>query len=222
MATARQRLQKSTLEAAQNQAAPTMRDVSSLFSAPPADRNATLTDALAAIAGSAQAGGSEDTGGNPVNTSRNIRLSGSSSSSSRRGGGGGGGGGAVEQTNGKAVAGKYKVQGGPHQGTHTLGNWQSDNAYDISGKKGQKILAVGDGKVVKVNRAHEGDEGRFGGIAVTIQTKGGGKFYGHLSKAHVKPGQKIRRGQVIGRMGVANGLAHLHFGVEKGNPRRFV
>src|SRR4051794_28244529 len=43
-----------------------------------------------------------------------------------------------------------KLIGFPHQGTHTLGNWQSDNAVDISVPVGTPMLSLSDGTVVKV------------------------------------------------------------------------
>lgn len=113
-----------------------------------------------------------------------------------------------------------KIIGTPYKGTHTLGNWQSDNAIDVALRPGTPIRAVTDGVVVKAH-GNPRDTGRFGGIAVTIKGKHGGIFYTHLSSSRVRAGQRVRRGQVIGGSGVANGVAHLHFGVERGDPRRY-
>lgn len=113
-----------------------------------------------------------------------------------------------------------KVIGLPHQGTHTLGNWQSDNAVDIAVPVGTPLKALQDGVVVKVKHGSQ-DGGRFAGDQVTIKGANGNEyFYAHGSKTNVKPGQRIKRGQVIGRSGSANGVAHLHFGQMKGDPRQ--
>jgi murein DD-endopeptidase MepM/ murein hydrolase activator NlpD len=83
------------------------------------------------------------------------------------------------------------------------------------------MVADDSGVVVKV-RHHPQDGGRFAGDQITIQgAHGNSYFYAH-GVASVKPGQKVRAGQVIGRSGSANGVAHLHFGVEKGDPRKLL
>jgi murein DD-endopeptidase MepM/ murein hydrolase activator NlpD len=115
-----------------------------------------------------------------------------------------------------------KIIGVPHAGTHNLGNWQSDNAIDIAVPNGTPILASTGGRIVKVRGSYHGGSSRFDGFQVTIQGPDGGLFYTHLSRVNVKPGQKVKTGQVIGRSGSANGVPHLHFGAERGDPRRFV
>lgn len=123
---------------------------------------------------------------------------------------------------GKGLSGHLphgKVIGTPYAGTHTLGNWQSDNAVDIALRPGTPVRSTTDGVVVKVH-GNPKDTGRFGGIAVTIKGKHGGTFYTHLRSAHVRAGQRVRAGDVIGGSGVANGVAHLHYGQERGDPRK--
>lgn len=120
------------------------------------------------------------------------------------------------------TSGKGRVIGTPHSGTHTLGNWQSDNALDIRVPNGTAIRASTSGKVVKVSGSYEGGASRFDGYQVTIEGPNGGLFYTHLMDVNVKAGQRVKRGQVIGKSGSANGVPHLHFGVEKGDPRRFI
>jgi murein DD-endopeptidase MepM/ murein hydrolase activator NlpD len=120
------------------------------------------------------------------------------------------------------TGGLGKIIGTPFSGTHTIGNWQSDRAVDVRVKEGSPIRAGANGTVVKVHGSYQGGASRFDGVQVTIRTRGNQLFYTHLSGANVKPGQRVRRGQVIGRSGSANGVPHLHFGVEKGDPRRYV
>lgn len=115
------------------------------------------------------------------------------------------------------LATRGKIIGTPYKGTHTLGNWQSDNAVDISVPVGTRVMSIQDGVVVKVVH-HPQDGGRFAGDQITISGPGGGTFYTHLSHSGVRPGERVRKGQVIGRSGSANGVAHLHIGRERGNP----
>ena len=77
-------------------------------------------------------------------------------------------------------------------------------------------------KVVKVKGSYNGGQSRFDGFQITIQGKNGQQWYTHLSKANVKAGQTVKKGQALGRSGSANGVPHLHFSTEKGDPRRYV
>jgi hypothetical protein len=121
-------------------------------------------------------------------------------------------------------AGKHgKLIGAPHQGTHTLGNWQSDNAVDIALPIGTPILAATDG-VIDSRFGSLGKGGRFAGLRLTVDGHGQASYYAHLSRyaRGIKPGVRVRRGQIIGYSGSANGVAHLHFGVQSGSPYQYV
>ncbi len=113
--------------------------------------------------------------------------------------------------------------GTPYTGTHAPGangagvNWQSDNAIDIGVPAGTPVYAAADGVVggnVGVQPSRPRD-----GARVQINSPDNAFWYGHLSRVVVKPGQRVRKGQLIGYSGVSqNGAAHLHIGVERGNP----
>jgi murein DD-endopeptidase MepM/ murein hydrolase activator NlpD len=121
---------------------------------------------------------------------------------------------------GRTPTGKRgKVIGTPYSGTHTLGNWQSDNAVDIAVPEGTPMVALQDGVIVKV-RHHPQDGGRFAGDQITIRAANGNEYFYAHGKASVKPGEKIRKGEQLGVTGSANGVAHLHFGQMKGDPRQ--
>jgi murein DD-endopeptidase MepM/ murein hydrolase activator NlpD len=116
----------------------------------------------------------------------------------------------------------FDVIGTPGKGTHTIGNWQSDNALDISMPNGTPVRVPNGAVVEKVAGQYEGGASRFDGFQVTVRLKNGQRlFFTHLMDAKVKPGQKLKGGQVIGSSGSANGVPHLHFGVEQGDPHRF-
>jgi len=133
---------------------------------------------------------------------------------------GGGADGRVFNIGGYPVATKGAVIGTPFAGTHTRKNWESDNAVDIGAKIGTPILATQDGTIGKVYKNQSG-ESALKGIQVHLSTGDNEWFYTHLSKmaAGMVPGTRVKKGQVIGYSGDANGVGHLHIGVKNGDPR---
>ena len=85
---------------------------------------------------------------------------------------------------------------------------------DISAPRGTKILAPADGVVVAVGRR------RAYGKAIIIE-HGHGTLtrYGHLDSYNVRPGQRVRRGDVIGFVGNTgrSNAPHLHYEVWVGD-----
>lgn len=111
---------------------------------------------------------------------------------------------------------KLSKGGAPHQGTHTLGNWQSDVAYDLFGKTGTAVRLPSEGTVVKVSGTPGGNP-RFAGYGVTIRVAGGQLFFKHLGSLgpNVRVGQRLSAGSLIGGLdGTVNGGPHLHLGAE--------
>ena len=81
---------------------------------------------------------------------------------------------------------------------------------DIAGEKGQSIYATASGRI-----AQAGYQSGYGNLVVVDHGFGLETKYGHLSSFTVKPGQSVKRGDVIGRLG-ATGRAtgyHLHYEV---------
>ena len=117
-----------------------------------------------------------------------------------------------------------RVVGWPHQGTHTLGNWQSDNALDIAVPAGTPLAAVADGVICRScgfgGRVGSG-LGRFDGMRLTLNTATNQVFYKHVKRwaPGIGPGGRVRRGQLLGYSWSANGVPHLHIGVRSGDPR---
>lgn len=131
--------------------------------------------------------------------------------------------GTVMGGGGRPVNGTYRIIGRPYGGTHTLGNWQSDNALDIATPVGTPIYAIADGTIGSRIGALNSSNPRLAGLRVNLAHNGGGaSYYAHLSRLSVKAGDKVKRGQLLGYSGTANGVPHLHFAVEPpANPSSF-
>jgi murein DD-endopeptidase MepM/ murein hydrolase activator NlpD len=108
------------------------------------------------------------------------------------------------------------IIGTPYHGTHTRGNWQSDNALDIRIAVGTPVLALDDGVIVKT---YKSPSGVTAGWQVTLRGGTNAWFYGHLTTVSVRAGDRVRKGQAIGTSGSANGVPHLHVGQQFGTPR---
>jgi murein DD-endopeptidase MepM/ murein hydrolase activator NlpD len=81
---------------------------------------------------------------------------------------------------------------------------------DISADSGSPVYATADGVV-----SHSAREGAYGNLITLDHGYGLETRYGHLSKYEVKSGAKVKRGQIIGRVG-STGRAtgpHLHYEV---------
>jgi murein DD-endopeptidase MepM/ murein hydrolase activator NlpD len=120
---------------------------------------------------------------------------------------------------------KGKLIGTPYSGTHTLGNWQSDNAIDLGVPVGTPVLAVVDGVISPGGLGFgPGGSGRFAGDRLHLRGGGNTYFYTHMKRyaKGIRPGARVRRGQIIGYSGSANGVAHLHFAQQHGDPRRTI
>jgi len=84
----------------------------------------------------------------------------------------------------------------------------SHKGMDLMGHRGQPLLAIEDGVVVREGRQSNG------ALRIVLQGRSGSKFYyGHMSKDLVHAGSRVKRGQVIGLMGDSGspGAVHLHF-----------
>ena len=85
---------------------------------------------------------------------------------------------------------------------------QTHLGFDLAVVEHNPVVAANDGVVV-----HAGFFGIYGNTVIIDHGCGLQSLYAHLSSMEVKPGDRVKRGQVIGRSG-ATGLAggdHLHF-----------
>jgi murein DD-endopeptidase MepM/ murein hydrolase activator NlpD len=113
----------------------------------------------------------------------------------------------------------FKLIGFPFEGTHTLGNWQSDRAVDAAVPTGTPVYAAGDGTITRAGLLPGGGTsgaGQFDGYRVQLEGAANSFWYGHLSKLNVKVGDSVQAGDLLGYSGSANGVQHLHFAALKG------
>ncbi len=82
---------------------------------------------------------------------------------------------------------------------------------DFTSPKGTEIIASGNGKVVRVENKANG----YGKNITIDHGYGFTTLYGHLSEINVKEGDKVIRGQIIGKVGTTGSSTapHLHYEV---------
>lgn len=82
---------------------------------------------------------------------------------------------------------------------------------DFGARKGTPIHATGDGRVVRVEYKGTG----YGKNVIVDHGYGYQTLYAHMSKIEVKPNEKVKKGQIIGRVGSTGTSTspHLHYEV---------
>ncbi len=95
--------------------------------------------------------------------------------------------------------------------THEAG---THNAIDISSAVGQPVRAPADGIVVKAEWASG-----YGNVVYVSHGYGYSTRYGHLSAFNVRPGARVKRGEIIGYVGSTGRSTgpHLHYEVRVNN-----
>jgi murein DD-endopeptidase MepM/ murein hydrolase activator NlpD len=94
---------------------------------------------------------------------------------------------------------------------------------DISAETGTPVHAAADGIVIHADRF-----GGYGRLVIVDHGNGLQTYYAHLSAYSVMPGQEVRRGDVVGRVGSSGRVTapHLHYEVRVGhapvNPYRYL
>jgi murein DD-endopeptidase MepM/ murein hydrolase activator NlpD len=83
---------------------------------------------------------------------------------------------------------------------------------DLSAPAGTPVRATADGKVV-----YAGKDGRYGKTVLVDHGGGYRTRYAHLKKIETKAGKRVRRGELIGRVGKSGNATgtHLHYEVLK-------
>ncbi len=88
--------------------------------------------------------------------------------------------------------------------------WKMHTGIDLTAPTGTPVHAAGDGVIFRTGRA--------GGYGLQVRMNHGYGYvtlYAHLSKILVRPGQKVKRGDIIGLVGStgASTAPHLHYEV---------
>ncbi len=111
------------------------------------------------------------------------------------------------------TVGGLSMGGGPSaHHSRALGNWQSDDAYDLMGKAGQAVHSPVDGVVTNISGQPGGKPG-FAGYGITVRTSSGDLFFKHLGSTPLKVGSRLSRGALVGTLDAATaGGPHLHLG----------
>lgn len=83
-------------------------------------------------------------------------------------------------------------------------------AIDIGASPGFPVIATADGVVIKA-----GHSGALGNAVQLAHGYGFGTAYGHMSRVAVNPGQRIKRGEIVGYVGNTGRATgyHLHYEV---------
>lgn len=85
---------------------------------------------------------------------------------------------------------------------------RTHQGIDFGGKRGTPIFAVEGGRINRTKKQSNG------ALQIVLNGKSGSKYYyGHMDQVLVKGGQRVKKGEVIGRMGDTGspGQVHLHF-----------
>ncbi|WP_106638822.1 M23 family metallopeptidase [Allosphingosinicella vermicomposti] len=106
---------------------------------------------------------------------------------------------------GTALTSKFGVRSDPFQGRAAM-----HAGVDLAGPLGTPIYATADGYVQRSNWV-----GGYGNLVELNHGRGIQTRYGHLSKALVAPGQRVKRGDLIALMGSTGRStgSHLHYEV---------
>ena len=111
-------------------------------------------------------------------------------------------------------------------GMHTdpfTGYLKPHQGVDIANNIGTPVIATADGQVESAGKV-----GRMGNMIVIEHGHGLATRYGHLSRFSIRPGQTVKRGDVIGYIGDTGYTTgpHLHYEVWRNgravNPRDFI
>ena len=86
--------------------------------------------------------------------------------------------------------------------------WMPHKGIDFTASKGTPVYATGDGVIVKAYRS-----GSYGNVIFVNHGYGYETRYAHLNKFNAKPGERVKRGQVIGFVGNTGRSQgdHLHY-----------
>ncbi|MCP5088465.1 MAG: peptidoglycan DD-metalloendopeptidase family protein [Rhodobacteraceae bacterium] len=111
------------------------------------------------------------------------------------------------------VKGSYRnTSGYGYRRDPKTGGRRLHKGHDMAGRLGTPVVASGDGVVTFAGR-----QSGYGRLIKIKHAQGLETFYAHLNRIHVKPGQRVSRGERIGDMGSSGRSTgvHLHYEIRK-------
>ena len=123
----------------------------------------------------------------------------------------------------KPMASARRTSGFGHRRDPFSGRVAFHSGLDFASNRNPKIFATSDGVVTKASR-----QGAYGKMVEIKHGLGLSTRYAHLSRIKVRPGQRVKKGQVIGIQGSTGRStgAHLHYEVRFNNrplnPKKFI
>jgi len=108
---------------------------------------------------------------------------------------------------GKGWTSRYGQRSDPLTGEHKM-----HRGMDFKASTGTDVFAAAAGRVTCAALS-----GGYGNLIILVHANGYTTYYGHLSKILVKNGARVRRGQLIGKVGATGRVTgpHLHFEIRK-------
>jgi flagellum-specific peptidoglycan hydrolase FlgJ len=116
---------------------------------------------------------------------------------------------------------KIDANGPSNHGSRALGNWQSDNAWDIFSAGGTKVYSITSGVVSKIGGNENKHSGKIFGAQVTVTGQDGypNIFYTHLTNLQIAKGDTVEPGTLIGEITTwddNHSSEHVHIGLPFG------
>ena len=118
------------------------------------------------------------------------------------------------------------IDGPKHHALRPMGNWQSDNAWDVGSPPGTPIFSITPGTVLKVKNSPEGNPKVYG-MQITITSDEGlpNVFYTHTAGVTVSAGDRVEIGTQLAQIASPNSKgmpSHVHVGLSDGAISQFV
>lgn len=122
----------------------------------------------------------------------------------------------------------FRWGGGPsaHR-TRSLGNWQSDNAWDIMAPAGTPVYAIEGGTVSRLSGSLKLKKTVYG-YNITIKGKDNDFFYTHLGSKNpdLTVGSQVNKGDYLGTIGIPaenpKWPQHVHIGLRTGDIKKYM
>jgi murein DD-endopeptidase MepM/ murein hydrolase activator NlpD len=130
--------------------------------------------------------------------------------------------GVAPSDKGRADPLKGPIIGRPYEGTHAdIPNWESQRAIDVAAPIGSPVYSPFAGSIgPQFGSLGASPSSRFGGLRMHVVGPTDEAYLAHLSRfaPGIRPGRRVRPGQLLGYSGSASGVAHLHEALKYGDP----